>query len=498
MLRCTSRAPLATGFGLAVSLATLLGVAGCGEENKAPEPETWAEEWNVLLVTLDTTRADRLGCYGREGASTPNLDALAEDGVRFETAISTAGITPMSHASILTGRNNYSHGLRVFFGDLGHRLPAGVPSLPELLRERGWHTAGFVSSYPVSQAYGLARGYQTFHTGLEDTLGTLDLSRQQRHSSTWEDGPRNNTQRRADETVDDALTWLEEHGDQGPWHVWLHVFDVHDFSLVPPQTFAEERGVTYDPSVSSKDVAVRDSMYDFELAYVDQQIGRVLQYLRETGQYERTLIVVTADHGQGLTDGVRDHGWMLHRLLYEWSIRVPLLLKLPEAAEGQQVGVVVPELVRTIDILPTVLEALDLAPPVGVEGRSVLPILRGALDEPRLAYADALNLEDAHSPGPRLPAGQNDNLYAVRDQRWKLIHHARAPQSSELYDLQTDPRELNNVYAEHPAEVARLRRFLDERDAFRLVPKGESGAAPDAGALNALGYTGDEDEDEEE
>ncbi|MFT7484700.1 MAG: arylsulfatase A-like enzyme [Candidatus Paceibacteria bacterium] len=465
-------------------LPLLLSVAilGCAEK-----PAEGLPEQNVLLVTLDTTRADHLGCYGKETANTPNLDMLAQEGVRFEHAYSTAGITPMSHASILTGRNNYSHGLRVFYGELGHRLPDDVPSLPEILGERGWRTAAFVSSYPVSQAYGLSRGYQHFRTGLEDSIDKLDLTKQQRHNTQWQDGRRNNTQRRADNTTDEALSWLEEHGENGPWHVWMHFFDVHDFSLVPPLAVAEQASITYDPRIGSKDVAVREQMYDFELGYVDSQIGRIVDYLKQTGQYDNTMIVVVADHGQGLSDGVENHDWLLHRLLYDWSLHVPLILKLP----GHPGGLVVNELVRTVDVMPTILEHLDLAPPMGVDGRSVLPLVRGELDEPRIAYADALNLEDTHSPGSKLPGTQNDNLYVAMDLRWKLIHHHKHPENSELYDLQRDPTEQNNLFGKRPAVTDRLMRFLVDRDAFRLVPGATGGPAPDASALDDLGYTGE-------
>jgi arylsulfatase A-like enzyme len=460
-------------------------LSGCSSEDL--DEQEWGQEWNVLLVTLDTVRADRLGCYGDQAASTPHLDGLAQEGVRFECAISTAGLTPMAHASILTGRNPYSHGLRVFYGDLEHRLSPDIASLPSMLAARGWRTAAFVSAYPVSEIYGLDNGYQRFRTGVRDSIAELDISHPQKHRGYWQDSKLTHTQRRGDHTTDEALTWLEQFGDAGPWHMWLHYFDVHDFSLVPPVEFAERAGVVYDKTLGPKDVSARELMYDLELSFVDAQIGRVLEHLESSGQLEQTLIVVVADHGQGLGDGLQRHSWLLHRLVYEWSIRVPLILRLP----GEQGGVVVPELVRTIDILPTVLEALDLDPPGGLEGRSVLPILRGELDEPRIAYADALNLEDAHSPGSRLPENQRDNLFVAMDQRWKLIHHATLPANSELYDLEADPLELVNVHAQHPEVVQRLRRFLEMKDAFRLVPSSAETAVPDSSSLEALGYTGE-------
>ena len=491
--RCTRRSsPRSLVPWWTLWLIGAAGLVGCTKEVESPSE--WKEDWNVLLITLDTTRADRLGCYGHESARTPNLDRLAAEGVRFERAISTAGITPMAHASILTGRNPYSHGLRVFYGELSHQLSPDIPSLPQLLAERGWRTAAFVSAYPVSEVYGLAHGYQRFSTGVDDSIASLDISKPQQHRGYWQDAVRTHTQRRSDHTSNEALTWLEQFGKEGPWHLWLHFFDVHDFSLVPPVAFAAEAGVVYEPDADPKDVAARENIYDLELSFIDQQIGRLIEHLKTTGQYERTLIVIVGDHGQGLSDGLEHHQWMLHRLLYDWSIRVPLILRLPE----QSPGVVVPELVRTIDILPTLLEKLDLADPGDMEGRSLLPILRGELDEPRIAYADALNLEDTHSPGKRLPENQRDNLYVAMDRRWKLIHHARFPANSELYDLDADPLELHNVHAENAAEVARLLRFLEAKDAFRLVKVGQPGARPDQKALNELGYVGGEADDAED
>lgn len=473
------------------SALTLALLASCGPTERTPDA---SRDLNLLLVTLDTTRADHLSCYGGAEGVTPNLDALAADGIRFERALSTAGLTPMSHASMLTGRNPYAHGLRVFFGDLDHSLPRDVPSLPELLAHVGWSTAAFVSAYPVSQAFGLDRGYQSFSSSVDERLDTLDPSESQRPERFWADAPSNRTQRRSDATTDAALTWLEEHADTGPWHLWVHYFDVHDFSLVPPLSYAEARGVQYTPELPPSSVPAREAMYDFELEYMDGQFGRLIEWLQRSGQYENTVILVVADHGQGLEDGLKRHGWPSHRLLYDWSIHVPLLLRLPEQVAltlpVPVPGRVVSEQVRTIDLLPTVLELFDLPPPEGVEGRSLMSLLRGELDEPRIAYADALNLEERYVKIEALPESQRDDLYAVVEARWKLIWHRAHPERSELYDLELDPLELVNVLTDHPEEVERLRSFLVERDAFRRVPKAAGGRVPDAGALDDLGYTG--------
>lgn len=466
-------------------------LASCGPGERTPDVHRGL---NLLLVSLDTTRADHLTCYGGAEGTTPHLDALAADGIRFERALATAGLTPMSHASMLTGRNPYAHGLRVFFGDLDHSLPRDVPSLPELLGHLGWSTAAFVSAYPVSQAFGLDRGYQTFSSSVDDRIETLDPSQSQRPERFWSDAASNRTQRRSDATTDAALTWLEEHAETGPWHLWVHYFDVHDFSLVPPLAYAREKGVTYTPELPPTSVPAREAMYDFELEYMDGQFGRLIEWLQSTGQYEDTVIIVVADHGQGLEDGLKRHGWPSHRLLYDWSIHVPLLLRLPESVAAAlplpERGRVIPEQVRTIDLLPTVLELFDLPPPEGIEGRSLMTLLRGELDEPRTAYADALNLQERYVKIEALPERQRDDLYAVVEERWKLIWHRSQPERSELYDLEADPLELVNVLQEHPEEVERLRSFLVEREAFRLKPKAEGGSAPDAGALDDLGYTG--------
>ncbi|MDA0947321.1 MAG: sulfatase [Planctomycetota bacterium] len=449
---------------------------------------------NVLLVTLDTTRPDRMSVYGGK-AQVPTLERIAGEGVRFERCVSTAGITPMSHAAILSGLNNYSHGLRVFHSDkAGFQLPDSVETLPEKLKAAGYRTGARVSSYPVSTNKKLDQGFEDFSTGGVEAED-LDLSHQQKHETQFDQSGVTSTQRRGDRTVDEALAWLEKGGDQ-PWMLWVHMFDVHDTSVVPPAEFAAARGITYpSPDEPIRGMAShqwRDRMYDPELEWMDAQLARVADYLDRTGQWDNTVVVVTADHGQGLLDGLERHGWVKHRLLYDWSIRVPLLVRAPGMPQGE----VVSKQVRTIDIVPTILQLCDLPGSPVLEGASVVDLWQGAEEsQPRVAYADALNLYDDHSPRAKaLPPGQYDNLYVATDGEWKFVWHEREPENSELYHLTEDPGEVNNLYAaQKDSEAAvRLRKWLEARNPQEVRPQEET-SGPSGAALNQLGYGGDEE-----
>lgn len=478
---------------LLLSFSVLASSVGCGG-GEAPAD---GNDWNVLLVTLDTTRADRLSCYGYEVQTTPHLDRLAEDGVLFERAISTAGITPMSHSSILTGLNNYSHGMRVFYSDeVSHKLKDSVDTLPEILARRGYKTAACVSSYPVSEEYGLNQGFEHFTTGID--VEALDLKTQQKHAEFWVEGGSLNTQRRGDLTVNDAISWLDKEGEKGPWCMWVHLFDVHDYSLVPPLEYAKEFGINAYPrgEVDGKSVEWREKMYDPEMRFQDAQVGRIFQWLRDKGLYDNTIVVVTADHGQGLKDGMQRHGWAKHRLLYDWSLHVPMIVKVPGMKPDQRVK----NQVRTIDIVPTVLEALNVPAKKPVEGESMLPLIRGEVEtEARLAYAEALNMYDDHAPRRGMPEhSRNENLYMVSDGDWKMIFH-REREEHELFDLRNDPLELKNVASDKPEVIARLKTFLDERNAWRIEKPGDDGGdGPSEAALKGLGYGDDSDDDSDE
>jgi arylsulfatase A-like enzyme len=439
----------------------LLLLPACGP-GRAPGPAA-----NVLLVTLDTTRADFFGTYGFPGRGTPALDALAREGALFETAISTASVTPVAHASILTGLEPQHHGLRVFSAESGFRLPAGVPTLATILRARGFRTGAVHSSFAVSGYFGLDQGIswlESFEAGFQ---------KEEEGKHRWDVA---RYQRRSDDATALALDFLKETGE--PFFLWVHYWDPHDAELLPPAPYLA--GVPEDTSRRNRE------LYAAEVRYLDAQLGRLLAALRERGAYDRTLVAVTSDHGEGLGD----HDWTVHRLLYQEQIRVPLILRIPgEAPAGPR-----RELARVTDIVPTLLDHLGLDPTAELDGASLKGILRGSAETPRLAYADQINGYDLNSNvGSRRPL--DDFLYCVMDSRWKLVYRPEFPERSELFDLSRDPGEGINLYESEERERRRLEGELARRNPWVTLPFAAGGvsAAERAlaqEALESLGYTG--------
>jgi len=443
-------------------LLVLSCLGGCADRGAGPA------RWNVVLVTLDTTRADRLGCYGFEKETSPHMDALAAEGVLFETAIAQAAVTPVSHASILTGLNPYQHGVRVMYAADGYRLPSDVPTLTTILKENGYRTAAFLSAFPVSDYFGFQNGFDLFDTGLSDPADSI-FQKEADGLYRW-DLVRN--QRRSDETTDQVIRWLGE--ERSPFFLWVHYWDPHDVFVTPPQEVAALFLAGTEGQTERK-----LALYDAEVFYMDSQFGRLIETLKERGLWKNTAVVVVADHGEGLDD----HGWWNHRILYQEQIRVPLLIRFPGAPEGVRVT----DLVRTIDIVPTLLDALGLKPPAPVEGRSLLPLMTGSPEPPRIAYADQLNLYDLNAAMlARRPL--DDLLYCAMDGTWKLVYRPTHPEQSELYHLAEDPRELENLYSDGHAEVARLREELDRFDGFVESSFGEGVDAEVLERLRSLGY----------
>ena len=397
--------------------------------------------YNVLLVTLDTLRSDRVGCYGYPGAETPALDDLAAAGVRFADVVSPVPMTLPAHASILTGDYPPRHGVR----DNGtYRLTDEHETLAERLKAQGYATAAFIGAFVLDRRYGTAQGFDTYHDQFAAGRNA------QRHHQL-------NPERRADEVVDAALAWFEGEGaawSGNPYFIWVHLYDPHA-PYTPPEPYRTRHA--RDP-------------YDGEVAWTDHQLGRLLDGLRARGALDRTLVVVVGDHGEGLGD----HGESTHSLLiYESAMNVPLLLYAPQCI--RRPAVVADRVVSVVDIVPTILDGLGL--PAG--GHDGVSLLRQPPEE-RVLYMETL--------APRLNHGWSA-LYGVRRGRLKYI---QAP-TPELYDLDADPREARNLASARHADAAALARELSL--IAGSMPTGSAAAMvevdPEARRkLEALGYLG--------
>jgi arylsulfatase A-like enzyme len=449
----------------------LAALAGCTSD-RADAPGTT----HVLLVTLDTTRTDRLGCYGYRRATTPHLDRLAAQATVFEMAIAQAAVTPVSHASILTGREPYHHGLRVLHGTVANRLAEDRTTLAETWRRAGGQSAAFVSAYPAGSAFGLAQGFEVFDESFPHADGDGLVS--ERGIVNTE-----SAQRRADETTRAAVRWLEEGRDPDrPLLMWVHYFDPHDVHLLPPREFVEEHAGRFPPSSPAITDRLR-AVYDLEIRFMDEELGRLLAAFERHGLWDETLVAVVADHGVGLGD----HDWWSHGILYQEQIHVPLILRVPGAEGGGRV----PSLVRTIDLVPTALEAagIDRGLLPAVDGESLLGCLEtGRCTGSRLAYADSVNMLNYSRPDDGFDV-RNDKLYALFDGTHKLIYHQLHPRRSELYDLASDPGELRNLGGGQPAQMRRLLSELEARQALSdLLPGATRSDEDRAEKLRALGY----------
>lgn len=430
-------------------IAVLGSLVGCGPGDGTKD------RWNVLLVTFDTTRADRIGCYGNERIRTPTLDGLAADGVRFARALSAVPITAPSHSTILTGRYPVAHGVR----DNGlFVLGEDELTLAEILRREGYATAAAVGAFPVTARFGFEQGFDEFDDHLtgafENHLGERTVPKERLFFD----------ERRAAQVNEALLPWLSEQaGDESPFFAWVHYFDPHQpFEPAPP----------YDQLYA-------DDLYDGEIAYADSRLGFLLDHLESLGELDRTLVVMTADHGEGLGE----HGELTHAVLaYNSTLHVPLIVRPPAGlSEEAKVtpGTVVDDWVGTIDIVPTILELLDVRRPDDLQGRSLVPLWQSeSATSPRRRYAENLS--------PRLGHGWGE-LRVLFDGPMKYIHGPRP----ELYDLEQDPGELHDLIGERPEEAERMRRVLEGfigRHAVAGASKVETLDEETRKRLESLGY----------
>jgi choline-sulfatase len=392
---------------------------------------------NLLLVTIDTLRADHVGAYGGTLARTPALDGLAARGARFAHAQSAVPLTGPSHATILTGLYPPAHGVRdniVFTLDPRHR------TLASLLGAQGYRTAAFVGAYPVAAAFGFRQGFDEFSEDFKESPI-----------------PGAGAQRPANEVVDAALGWLSRTAER-PFFVWVHLYDPH---------------APYDPPEPYR-TTLAGHPYDGEIAFADAQVGRLLDWVRASAHEKDTVIAVLSDHGESLGE----HGEVTHAVLtYEATLHVPLLL----AGPGVPAGTTVDARVATVDLAPTLMRLLALEPPPAMIGRDLRPALRGQRLPTEPLYAESLF--------GRL----NCRWSALRtwtEGDWKLIEGSR----TELFDLAGDPAETRDRAAAEGPRVERMRASLRGAMA-RLAPGGDQARTavitPEQDAmLKSLGYVG--------
>jgi arylsulfatase A-like enzyme/predicted Zn-dependent protease len=399
-------------------------------------------DFNVIVITLDTTRADRLPSYGCQDVVTPTLDAFAARGVRFEKCYAQTPLTLPSHTTLMTGTLPLFHGIR---DNGGFFVPEKLKTMAELFKDKGYETGAFIAAYVLDSKWGLNQGFDTY-------FDKFDLSKFKRVSL-------GTVQRPANEILDQALPWLEERKAKR-FFAWLHIYDPHTPYEPPPP---------YDKLYANRP-------YLGEIAFADSEIGRLWGWLQSNGLLEKTFIVFAGDHGESLGEHEeQSHGFFV----YQAAIHVPLIVVTPFA---KLQGVVSPEVTTLADVLPTVCDMAGLPVPAEVQGKSLLPAFFGRRrKETPLAYSETYY--------PRFHYGWSD-LKSVQDGRHKLIL-APVP---ELYDVVADPREeknlvylekkvYENLNAEAEAFISRASRNAYEVDVSKVDEETRE-------KLSALGYIG--------
>jgi len=396
---------------------------------------------NLLLISIDTMRADYLSCYAESGVKTPNIDRIAREGILFKNCSAQIPLTLPSHATLFTGRYPMSHGV---YENIGYILPEKMTTLAEVLKKAGYTTAGFIGSVVIGSSTGIAQGFDLY----DDTFSPEEISAIKFGIA----------ERRADKVVDSYINWQKDHlGDR--FFAFVHLFDPH---------------APYDPPepYRSRYQKEKNGPYRGEVAFTDEQIGRIYQFLKEKGLLKKTIIVISGDHGEMLGEhNEAEHGYFI----YHSAINVPLIIRLPE---GNYRGRKIEAQAGNIDIMPTILSLLDIPAPKEVEGKSLIPLIRKPKTEfPRYAYSESRRAYNHFGFAI---------LRRICDGRY---HYIDAPKP-ELYDIKSDPFEERNLFQKEKERAKALKRKMEE--IVRRYSRGEGSSAevsPElAERIRALGY----------
>lgn len=404
------------------------------------------DNFNLVLFTIDTLRADHLECYGYDQIKTPNINRLAKEGVRFSNFVTCTPLTLPSHCSIFTGTYPLYHGVR---DNGGFYLDSKFTTLAEFLKQKGFQTAAFVGAFVLDSRWGLDQGFDYY-------FDNFDLTKYKKISLDA-------VQRRGDEVLREARKWIEEQS-KGRFFAWIHLYDPH---------------TPYDPPEPFKSLyqGRRFGLYDGEIAYVDHLIGEFMEFMEFSGLLEKTLIIFTADHGESLGEHKESaHGFFI----YEAVLHIPLIIRFPQSS-GLQSRVIL-DIAQNIDLMPTILELVNLPIPSVVQGKSLWPLIIGQKEASRPAYSETFY--------PRYHFGWSE-LRSLRQGNLKFIQAPRP----ELYDLSLDPREANNIYAEKKDVAKGMQQKLEKLIKRFSSPEGQSAEMANIDhesliKLQTLGYIG--------
>lgn len=450
--------PLLTFLIIAVSSIIFLLLSGSEESKIIKSSKTSANRYspsleietenlhpNIVFISIDTLRADRLGCYGYKKVATPNIDSLAQRGVRFSKAFAPVPITLPSHASMMTGL----HPLNL--GCISNRwiISEEVLTLPEILKQHGYYTASFISGYPLFSSFGFGQGFLYYDEQLRDYSYPF---KKLKHCFIVRiiEGMRLiadlSGTRQAEETTDSAISWLRKN-ERRSFFLFIHYWDPHKPLFTPARYHQKD----FHPNTSwlqrlSRFIPIfRNYAYDSEIAYVDYQISRILSTIDGLNLSGKTIIIFTADHGEGLGD----HNYNDHvARLYQEQIHIPLIMIYPEHLPA---GKTVSSLVRLQDIMPTLLELLNLPVPKSIDGVSLISRIYGKeKEEDLILQASAQSQNEA----------PHYNLWAVMHKEWKLIYQLDKKENIELYNLNDDPHELVNLERKIPLQESQLKNLL--------------------------------------
>ncbi len=439
-------AALAVLFYLTLAKGLFYGKKEISSEIRKMIAPLKPSDLNVLFFTLDTTRADHIGCYGYPKISTPNIDFLADEGILFQNATAQSPLTLPSHSSIFTGSYPLFHGVR---DNGGFYLEEDKVTLAEILQKEGWTTGAFIGAFVLDSRWGLNQGFDHYYDN-------FDFAKYKKISLA-------SVQREGGEVIKAFFEWFEGNS-QKRFFSWIHFYDPHT-PYEPPEPYKSQ----YEKQPWG--------LYDGEIAYVDFLIGKVLENLRERDLLEKTVIIIVGDHGESLGEHHESaHGFFI----YDATVSVPLIIRIPSAhLQGKTIATQV----QNVDIMPTLCELLDLQVPETVQGRSLLPLIMGRkLKKEPPAYSETYY--------PRYHYGWSE-LKSLRTTKYKYILAPRP----ELYDLDLDPREQNNIFNKNRSlgnEFAQQLKTIEEKMSQKGIE--DKGPKPlddeTREKLMALGYIG--------